>query len=258
MRLKVILRFPIPLWLPWNYPEWLRGLAYTAIARGLPQLAHRLHEEGWADPGGRRYKPLTYSWLQGLQPSGNGLRADGAATWWISSPLAAVVEALALGLLLEPEVRLGPYPALVERVEVTPEPALEGPVTFMTLSPITISTGERRADGKLVKRYLSPEEPAFAQALAENLRRKAVAFYGREPQGEVEIQAHPPYRSKLIRIHDTDIRGWLLTLTVAGDPELIRLGYEAGLGEHTASGFGMVEVVRRPHAQKPLRVVACA
>ncbi|MFN3929148.1 MAG: hypothetical protein ACK4OK_05890, partial [Thermoflexus sp.] len=35
MRLKVSLRFPRPLWLPWNYPEWLRGLAYTAMARRL-------------------------------------------------------------------------------------------------------------------------------------------------------------------------------------------------------------------------------
>ncbi len=246
MRLKVVLYFPERCGLPWGYPEWLRGLAYTAMARGLPQVARRLHEEGWADPGGRRYKPLTYSWLHGLRPGRDRLWAEGEVLWWVSSPIPAVVEALALGLLLEPEVRLGPYPAVVVRVEVVPEPALEGPVTFTTLSPITLSTGERRADGKLVKRYLSPEEPAFASALAENLRRKAAAFYGREAAGHLEVRVHPPYRSKLVRIHDTDIRGWLLSFTVSGDPTLIRLGYTAGFGEHTASGFGMVEVAAKP------------
>jgi CRISPR/Cas system endoribonuclease Cas6 (RAMP superfamily) len=47
-----------------------------------------------------------------------------------------------------------------------------------------------------------------------------------------------------VRIHDTDIRGWMLRLTLEGDPRLLRLAYEAGLGEHTASGFGMVAVAR--------------
>ncbi len=240
MRLKILLRFPQPEILPWGYPAWLRGLAYTAMQRGLPQVARRLHEEGWMDPEGRRYKPLTYSWLQGLEPDGGGLWVRGTVVWWVSSPLEAVVEALALGLLLEPEVRLGPHPVLVERVEAAPAPVLAGPVTFVTLSPITVSTGERRADRRLVKRYLSPEEPAFAQALVENLRRKAAAFYGQEVKGGLAIQAHPPYRSKLVRVHDTDIRGWMLRLTIDGDPRLLRLGYEAGFGEHTASGFGMV------------------
>lgn len=246
MRLKILLRFPKPALLPWGYPEWLRGLAYTAMARGLPRVAQQLHEEGWSHPEGRRYKPLTYSWLHGLRPDRLGLWAEETATWWVSSPIPAVVEALALGLLLEPEVRLGPHPVMVERIEVEPVPALGEAVTFTTLSPITISTGERRADGKLMKRYLSPEEPAFARALTENLRRKATAFYGREMEGEIEIHPHPPYRSKLVRVHNTDIRGWLLSFTVSGDPELIRLGYEAGFGEHTASGFGMVEVMRKP------------
>lgn len=244
MRLKIALRFVRPGRLPWGYPEWLRGLAYTAMRRGLPQVAHRLHEEGWQGPEGRAYKPLTYSWLHGLRPDGSGLWAEGAVTWWVSSPIEAVVEALALGLLLEPEVALGPHPVQVERIEVVPAPALEGSMTCVTLSPITVSTGERRADGRLVKRYLSPEEPGFASALAENLRRKAAAFYGQEIRGEVVIRPQPPYRSKLVRIHDTDIRGWMLRLTLEGDPRLLRLAYEAGLGEHTASGFGMVAVAR--------------
>ncbi|WP_376790354.1 CRISPR-associated endoribonuclease Cas6 [Thermoflexus sp.] len=244
MRLRILLRFVKPGLLPWSYPEWLRGLAYTAMRRGLPQVAHRLHEEGWRDPEGRRYKFLTYSWLHGLQPDRTGLWAEGAVTWWISSPIPAVVEALALGLLREPEVRLGFHPVIVERIEVEPTPAFEGTATFIALSPITLSTGERRADGKLVKRYLSPEEPEFAQAMAENLRRKAAAFYGQAIPGDLEIRVHPPYRSKLVRIHDTDIRGWMLAFTVSGPSDLLRLGYEAGFGEHTASGFGMVTMAR--------------
>ncbi|MER3401651.1 MAG: CRISPR-associated endoribonuclease Cas6 [Thermoflexus sp.] len=251
MRLKIVLGFPRRSLLPWDYPEWLRGLAYTALGRGVPQIAQRLHEEGWRGDRGRRYKPLTYSWLHGLRPDGVGLWAEGSATWWIASPIGAVVEALALGLLRGPDLRLGPYPVQVERVEVEPIPSLEGPVTLVTLSPITLSTGERRPDGRLVKRYLSPEEPAFEEALVENLRRKAEAFWGRPAAGEIRIRIHPPYRSKLVRIHGTDIRGWMFTCTAEGDPELLRLGYLGGLGEHTASGFGMVALA--PTADRPAR-----
>jgi hypothetical protein len=34
----------------------------------------------------------------------------------------------------------------------------------------------------------------------------------------------------------------MLRLTLEGDPRLLRLAYEAGLGEHTASGFGMIAI----------------
>jgi len=257
MRLKIQLRFPGPCRLPWGYPEWLRGLAYRAMARGLPRVARQLHEEGWSHPEGRRYKPLTYSWLHGLEPDGAGLWARGVVTWWAASPIPAVMEALALGLLLEPEVRLGTYPLTVERIEVEPTPIFRDTVTFTTLSPITVSTGERRADGRLVKRYLSPEEPGFVEALVENLRRKAAAFHGWSIEGGVEIRIHPPYRSKLVRIHNTDIRGWQLSFTISGDPALIRLGYEAGFGEHNASGFGMVRVVGEvPRRPRPVVAIA--
>jgi hypothetical protein len=43
----------------------------------------------------------------------------------------------------------------------------------------------------------------------------------------------------------------MLRLTLEGDPRLLRLAYEAGLGEHTASGFGMVAVAREQSENTP-------
>jgi len=249
----ILTRFLQLAMLSWGYPGWLWGLAFTAVGSGLSRVARWPYTEECRQPTGLRYKPLTFSWFHGLLPNGTDLRAERLATWWVSPSVSVVVEGPALGLRLEPKVRLGPHPVMVERTGLDPAPVFGEAVTFTTRSSITLSTGQRRADGKLVNRYLSPEQPGFARALAENLRRKAAAFYGHAIPGDLEIQVHPPYRSKLVRIHDTDIRGWMLSFTVSGPPDLIRLGYEAGFGEHTASGFGMVAVARSRWENTPSR-----
>jgi len=51
------------------------------------------------------------------------------------------------------------------------------------------------------------------------------------------------WRSKLFRVQGTKVRGWEGKFWVEGDPELIRIGYEAGFGERNAQGFGMVKLV---------------
>ncbi|MER3523977.1 MAG: hypothetical protein C4326_07890 [Ignavibacteria bacterium] len=53
--------------------------------------------------------------------------------------------------------------------------------------------------------------------------------------------------SKLITIqqgHDdeTKVRGFMCPLMIKGNPELIRLAYESGLGEKGSLGFGFIEL----------------
>ncbi|MEM2591409.1 MAG: CRISPR-associated endoribonuclease Cas6, partial [Thermofilaceae archaeon] len=100
----------------------------------------------------------------------------------------------------------------------------------------------RDAGGRFQKRFLSPEEPDFARVLSDNLRRKAQALSGEVPDGELRFEWLGEPRSKLMRVNDTDIRGWMMRFRVSGPVELIRLGYDAGFGERNAQGFGMVRV----------------
>ena len=48
--------------------------------------------------------------------------------------------------------------------------------------------------------------------------------------------------SKLIEFKDVRIRGWMAPFTAWGNPELIRLGYEAGFSANNSTGFGMVGI----------------
>jgi CRISPR-associated endoribonuclease Cas6 len=193
----ILTRFLQLAMLSWGYPGWLWGLAFTAVGSGLSRVARWPYTEECRQPTGLRYKPLTFSWFHGLLPNGTDLRAERLATWWVSPSVSVVVEGPALGLRLEPKVRLGPHPVMVERTGLDPAPVFGEAVTFTTRSSITLSTGQRRADGKLVNRYLSPEQPGFARALAENLRRKAAVFCRESIPGDLEVRLRTPYSSNI-------------------------------------------------------------
>lgn len=146
MRLKILMCFLQPASVPWGYPHWARGLVCTAVGWGLYQAAHRLHAPGWGHPEERRYKLLTYSWPHGLRSVRTGLWPQGAAAWWVPSPVPAAVEGLAPGLP-GTEFRLRPQPVTEKQIGVEPTPA------FTVRSPTTLSACRRPADGKVAKQY---------------------------------------------------------------------------------------------------------
>lgn len=240
MRIRVEFRLPAPVVLPWNYLDWLQGLLYEAMGRGLPQVARRVHDIGFPT-GSKRYKMVAFSLLYARRhrTEAVGLRMEGPLRWWVSSPVEDLMEAVVLGLLKDPEVRLGPQTAVVERVEVEPPPAWTETMVWRTLSPVCISTGRMEGD-RLRKVFLPPDDPMFVRILDENLRRKAQALGETVPDGTFHVEWLGRPASKLLTVHDVHVRGWMGTLRVGGPPALLRVGYEAGLGERNAQGFGMV------------------
>jgi len=159
------------------------------------------------------------------------------------------MEAAALGLLRLEEAALGDCRAVVHCIRVIEEPAFASPLQVRTLSPVSASTGRKEGD-RFYKVFLSPEEPDFARVLGENLRRKYLALYGREPEGGIRFSFLPPWRSRLLNIAGTEIRGWEMELIIEGAPELLRLAYQWGLGEHNGSGFGMLGIRSGPFPKK--------
>jgi CRISPR-associated endoribonuclease Cas6 len=176
------------------------------------------------------------------------MRVQGRLRWWVSSPLDFVIEGVALGLLEQREVRLGTSFLHVSQVEVLPAPSFSGTMTLATLSPIFVSTGQGVTTEKLQKRFLSPQNPDFARVLNDNLRRKSIALHGQPFEGELHFEWLDDPKSKLMRVSDLQIRGWMMRFRVTGPVELIQLGYDAGFGERNAQGFGMVSVLEHhPH-----------
>ena len=245
MRLKVVFNFSDRIFLPWNYLDYLKGMFYEVMMRGDPEVARFAHEEGFQSEG-KRYKLFTFSLLypRHRERRSDGLIMWGEVNWFFSSPIPGIVEAFAAGMLMEGQVELGKARCDLARVEVMPAPEFSEEMNFRTLSPIVASTGRRSGD-KFGKVFLNPDDPDFRRVLTENLVRKYKALFGEEPEGEVEIEPCEPYKSKLFNVSGTNVRGYEMRLKLKGDPILIKLAYEAGLGERNGQGFGMIAIDSR-------------
>ncbi|MCS7188082.1 MAG: CRISPR-associated endoribonuclease Cas6, partial [Armatimonadota bacterium] len=56
------------------------------------------------------------------------------------------------------------------------------------------------------------------------------------------------WKSRLYEVQGTKVRGFEGRFWAEGNPELLKIGYDAGFGERNAQGFGMVKLVRRQEA----------
>ncbi len=231
--------------LPYNYNYPLASAIYSFLGRGDASFSDFLHNEGFYHQG-KAFKLFTFSPLfcQRRKAVKDGLFMEGKLDWFISSPREEFVTNLAHGILRQGFLLLLNQRLIVEQVEVLKPPSFDPRMSFRTLSPIVVSTGELNNDGKFHKRYLSPEQPEFSRILEGNLRRKYQACYGEEPSPEgipLELLRHP--QSKLIDYKGIKVRGWFMRFAVEGNAGLIEIGYEAGFGENNSAGFGMVEVI---------------
>lgn len=244
MRLRITWTADRNVVMPWNYLHLLHGFLYDAIRKSSPKLAEFLHEQGFI-VGSHRYKLITFSLLfpKQAKASEDGLQMKPPILWWVSSPSPAPIEALAMTLTTEIQFRIGKVQLVVERTEVEELPNFEGRCLFLTLSPIVASTGVRKGE-KLEHKFLSPDNPEFWRVVEENLRRKAKAL-------DLSVSDEPlkfepvEQRSRLYEVQRTKVKGFEVQFWAEGNPELLKVGYEAGFGERNAQGFGMVRVLRQ-------------
>lgn len=148
---------------------------------------------------------------------------------------------------------------IVEHIKTMPLPQWHRRMKFSLLSPLTVST-MKEYHGRLQTHYLFPDDPRLSELLRSNIINKYVSLYDHEPEDtsfNCRLDEEYIRRKKatgkrittLITIkeghsEETRVRGFMCPLTLEGNPELIALAYESGLGEKNSMGFGMMEVVR--------------
>lgn len=249
MRLRVCLDNPAGTRLPINYQEFLTAAVYGLLAASDADYARHLHDAGYADENGRRFKLFTFSWLRGgrRQVDGDFLRfAPGPLEWQLASPVSDFLTHFATGLLGVGTLRVGSAVLPITQVETLPAPTLAETTRFTCLSPI-VAALPLPGGGT---RYLRPTDgAAFSQAVHHNLKRKHRLLYGELPADDrFALTFDPAYLAranggtKLITVHGIHIVGAYAPFTVSGSPALQKVMLECGGGEKNASGFGMVEV----------------
>ncbi len=245
MRLHIIFSTEDKIILPWDYPHLLHGFIYRAIAKAKPKLGEFLHDQGFV-AGTHRYKMITFSLLHSEKAKArkDGLEIHPPIHWWTSSPLSAPMEALAISLISDLYVSLRDVVLKAEKIEVEKVPSFSGRALFETISPIVVSTGVVR-EGKMHRIFLSPREPDFWRIVEDNLKRKWLALWGKElKDGVINFEPVGEWKSKLFTVQGLQIKGYVGRFYAEGDERLLLLGYEAGLGERNAQGFGMIRFIK--------------
>lgn len=249
--------------LPLNYQYELSAWIYKRMAAADAAYADFLHQKGYGQ-GNKRFKLFCFSPLE-LRPF-RLLKEHGVFELQgqeIQLKLGFMAEHAAesfiKGVFMNQHLGLGNRVNQVDmeviKVEALPEPHFQEVMHYHALSPIVIS---RHEEGKQYAQYLHPADPAYADALLNNLVNKWAGYQsvkelvgagdGAEDWGENDLQfrllSQEP-RSKMITIkaltdQETKVRGFLYDFELQAPLELHRLLYAAGVGEKGSMGFGWV------------------
>ncbi len=248
MRLRLCLDNPAGTHLPINYQEWLTAAIYGLLAHSDEEYARRLHDDGYPDQDGRRFKLFTFSWLRGSRRrvEGDVLHfAPGPLEWLVTSPVEDFLSHLANGLLSAGMLRIGTTVLSISQIEMLPAPRFAQNTACTCLGPIVAALP--LPDGRT--RYLRPSDgDAFSEAVRRNLVRKYRLLHGNAPADDrFALTFDPAYLArtnggtKLVTFKGIHLVGAFAPFTLSGSVDLMRVGYEAGFGEKNAAGCGMVE-----------------
>lgn len=232
--------------IPVNYNYIVQSFIYKNISKKISDF---LHDKGYTD-GKRSFKMFTFSRLLGkckYRNSDKQLVFEDCLSLWVASPETGFLESYATELLNNPEIKLGNNQLYINSIEVSMTPAFKDKMLIKMLSPITVYSTLEKKDGSKKTYYYHPREPEFSDLISKNLSKKYRAFYKNEPHEE-DFEIEPEKVSSMSQkvIHYKDdfiIKGWLGVYRIKSHPELIKLGWDAGIGAKNPQGFGMFKLL---------------
>jgi CRISPR-associated endoribonuclease Cas6 len=254
MRFKLILSIDNQAYgnrLPINYQYELSAWIYKVIAQGDEKYAEWLHENGFSEKH-RNFRLFVFSNLysQGIKFKNDRLFfCSDKASFHLSLLPEKSTESFIKGIFKEQTFSIGDRISRVQfnvqQVEMVPPPDFTASFSFKTISPVVVAAGQE--DNKY-PRYVSPEEENYGQLIINNLKEKYRLFYNKTFEGNSDFQFEllSPVKQKLIKIKagtedETLVKGFLFTFRLEADKELLKVMYEAGMGEKGSQGFGCVE-----------------
>lgn len=252
MRFKLLLQINKSLYgdrISMNYAYELSSLIYRILSKSDNNFSQWLHDNGFKS-GNKKFKLFTFSRLHipkyRIEKDCIRILSD-TIKWYISFLPERATQEFIQGIFHEQTLELGTRRAniqlYVQEISVVPPPIYKETMEFKTLSPICVSV--KRENGKID--YLPPDSPEALPIIRQNLLNKYYAFHGEEYVSDFdfgfEVLSKP--KSVLITIKSgtpaqTRVRGFMCRCRMTAPPELMKIAYNAGIGEKGSMGFGMV------------------
>lgn len=244
MRLELEFGFDDRLVLPIHYNNIVQGFIYNNIEDDVFRTF--LHEEGFQYEK-RSFKLFTFSRLFGgfqMDTKNNTITFAPPIKLIVSSAVDEFIENFANSVIKNDDLFLGKTPVYINNISAYDykRDCSSGIITM--LSPMVIySTVTLMGKRKTI--YHSPSTEIFNKLIYENLRKKYEIIYNEQPDNKFSIE---PLNDKdinmnIIKYHDLIIKGWMGKYKIEGQPELIKVAYETGLGSKNSQGFGCFAIV---------------
>lgn len=237
MRAKYTFSSEAPIVLTKYYNRAIQGLIYNLLDT---DFANWLHDTGFKY-GRRSFKLFTFSRLFGpFTRRGDLIDFGKKVQLYISSPIDKFVGQLCNNLLKKKLVLETNF-INVESIEFLKKPTFSPSAIIRTLSPVTVYSTLLTPQNTKKTYYYSPYEKEFSELILQNLLKKA-DMLNIAAKKEFKIR---PYCVKdvYVSFKETLIRGWVGEFEVEGDPNLLEIAYETGLGSKNSAGFGMIELI---------------
>jgi len=225
--------------LPVHYNRPLQGLFYYLMSNAVPKY----HDLGTRSEN-KKLKLFTFSRIypyNSFKVEHRRMVFKGLFNIYFASPIDKLVEAVLTSLDEQKVVRIEKNYFTLRKYEVIHN-EVDEEMLVKTLSPITAYSTIVLPNGNRYTHYFSPYSSDFKKLIEENLRRKASAL-------DIEIKNNnlyiEPYgitekNEKLLFYKDIIIKGWTGYFILKGDPQLLKLALNSGLGAKNAQGFGMI------------------
>jgi len=236
--------------------ELILPIAYNSIVQGFiysnldKTLSTWLHDEAVRFEK-RHFRFFTFSRLLGAYKlKGKEIEFSGTVRLHIGSIHRVVLQSFVENLLKSPDVKIGENICKIQGIQIEPITRPEDPALVKTLSPITIHSTLKGADGKKKAYYYNPFEKDWEEKLMDNIKRKAKAIGWDDERISLLKDAYirPVKVNKknlqIVYYRNTLIKAWSGVYEINLPEPFFSLVYDSGLGDRNSQGFGMLQLLR--------------
>lgn len=158
----------------------------------------------------------------------------------LSSPIEDFLNGFGYLMIVCDDVYIGENHLKVKKLRVMEQPSIGSLELIYTLSPIVVYDDIVENSGELSFHCYSPNDKEFSEIIERDLRKKFFMIHNHEPEETQRISISPvKVEERLYKNnHGYEIKSWMGFFILEGSPELINIGYEAGIGCINSFGFG--------------------
>lgn len=238
--------------LPINYQYELSAVIYKILSSASEDYSAWLHGNGYRHDCGKVFKMFCFSRLHFeksklIKGFDRLAILSENACCQVSFLPEVGTEKFIMGVFLNREFDLGDKNSKVRfevsNIEALPSPEFNEEMEYYSMSPIVIR--QLQEDGR--KKFLSPTDEKYADAIEIGLKSRYEAFYDRGLDFKIEFESLTEPKSSLVTIkagtpHETRVRGYNYSFKIKAPIEIQKMIYQAGIGELSSQGFGCVGV----------------